>query len=295
MPSNYIADFGSTPRPRAYAFMTRKDERVRTIGTIFFPPSRQIDLFGWGGNEAQAFSRMFERIPDAVTPAARGKVVFILKRDDGTYEVRCFQVKGQAASPTVCGNAGAASAVALAHETGSNTVAFTIGVGDKEIKVVATVDCRGSLVAQEWLIDSRPECVELEIANHRVVACDFLNPYFLIEGSLALRPSELLALAGYRIDANLNQKYAVIDTTRAIPYIRFFGCNGAHGAAPLSGIVTLALAARRVEWIKAALETGLFEHPMGVEVLPAIAMAGEGHSVVTLPEIQACTYAIAVI
>lgn len=278
--------------PCAHHFLTFKPQElnVRTIGTIFLPPSEAGDE--WDGSDAQALGRMFERCPDKVVPAARGKVVFIRERN-GYSEVYCYQTKGRDASPTICGNAAAAAARLLAKKTNMPNVEFSLKATEVEVKVLATVgDC--GCVSQEWLINTSATCEEFVVADRRTVSCNFLNPYLLLEGSVSERSAALLASVADRFGANLNNKYALIDSSGSIPQVRFFGCNGVHGAAPLSGIVTLALAAQRVEWIRRAFAGGMFEHPMGIELLPEVSAVTTNQALLVLPEIEVVVHAITI-
>lgn len=52
--------------------------------------------------------------------------------------------------------------------------------------------------------------------------------------------------------------------------MRFYSLERAHGGAPQTGLITLALAVHQVQWVQDILPDFCVEHPLGREPLPEL-------------------------
>jgi len=105
---------------------------------------------------------------------------------------------------------------------------------------------RGLYVAQTWTM-APPTCSEDIWLGRRVLRLDVLNPYAILEGPL---PAEATPEEARRalVGKNLSAKLAVVQPSPAGAFVSFDNASGAHGAAPMTGLVTLAFAIRLSPW-----------------------------------------------
>lgn len=264
-------------------FATLRERDVRTIGTILRLP-RGDDLRAWGPSDAQAFSRYFEP-RSAQGASARGKVVFL-----GERIATIYQVYKRNASPVVCGNASAAAAAALSQSNGKNSFDFVIEAPYCPIAVNTDVVLSSPLL-ETYVVDQRwtlpiMSVVPLEVAGRRAVSLSLLNEYLIVEGSTDTSDT-LLANTKYRDWLQVpGHKIAFVTFGNAECDVKFFGCNGLHGAAPLSGMLNLAMAASTTPWLEPLLEIGFVRHPRGMERLPKLIHQTASDATVELPRLD---------
>jgi hypothetical protein len=95
-----------------------------------------------------------------------------------------------------------------------------------------------------------------------------LNHYLVIDAPADYDPRPTLAAA--LGDDSLAARAAVITRGAGSSRVRFYSVERAHGGAPQTGLVTLALAARQVRWVRDVLAGSAVEHPLGCEPLPEL-------------------------
>ena len=193
---------------------------------------------------------------------AFGKVAVL--RHDG---VAVYQTDaGNNIAPVFCGNATAA-ALRFLHQRGS----YSTTVRNDDLRHNVRARITANEVAQSWLVP-RPEIKELRWRGQRVILIDTLNPYALIVGRL---PDDTTAEAARNelVGAGLASKLAVIGQAS----IEFYNANGRHGAAPQTGLATMALAARAVPWFAELL--------LGMPSLPPIAKNKDGRLAIAMPTV----------
>lgn len=198
--------------------------------------------------------------PEAI---AFGKIAVV--RGDGIAVVQT-NLSG-ASAPVFCGNATAAALSFLCKDGSyrSNVVA-----GDKTYEVRARINARG--VTQTWMLP-RTRVIERSWRERRVLLVDALNPYALIIGTL---PDGIAPEAARHelLGDTLAAKLAVITQHT----IEFYNTNGRHGAAPQTGIASMALAARLVPWFA--------EQMLGMPSLPAITEMKDGRLAIAMPSVM---------
>jgi hypothetical protein len=233
--SNLVRADSSTPLPRqsyrsAFSFQTWVDDDLRTCGVVVIRPGRcAIDLEGLNLN------LLATAAAGAREAAARGKVVLL--GDDG---VAVFQTK-PGAQPELawCGNGSATVALAL----GRRRALFDVfGPEGKVVRVVQNL--AGSSVQQAWtLLDF--SIAEANWLGRPAIRCSGLNTYAVVVGPLpaGVSPDEARrALAGLGLTAKL---VVVTPSATGVPHVAFHNAHGLHGAAPATGVATLAILARR--------------------------------------------------
>lgn len=258
-------------RGAALAFQTFFEGQPRTRGVLLFAPSLEgalrTDEVRWLNATTQQ---------DTVA-TARGKVVVVTRRG-----VQVFQTDAAGRiAPAWCGNATAAAIFAL----GQARQTFVLhGPDGRRCMVKAAVE--GGAVRQVWGVGA-PVFETRTWRGRPLLLTDVFNRYAVIGGPLPARskPERVRrALCG----GGLTGKLAVLDGEA----VEFHVAGGRHGAAPLTGLATLALAARSVGWIRDALAAGLVRYhaPEGERSTPLPpVVAGRSQLWITMPELSVRT------
>lgn len=237
------------------SFTTYIGERPHTCGVVV---DRRQDARELSFSDVAKLAGVAHR-PDAI---AFGKIALV-HRD--SIAVTQTNLAG-ATAPVFCGNATAA-ALSLLREDG--TCRSTVSANGNRYEVRARIAARR--VTQSWLVP-QPRVVERSWRERRVLLVDTLNPYALIIGTLpeGVDPE---AARHELLGDGLAAKLAVISRHT----IAFYNTNGRHGAAPQTGIASMALAARAVPWFA--------EQLLGMPSLPPITEMKDGRLAVALPSV----------
>jgi hypothetical protein len=198
-------------------------------------------------------------LAEAIPAPATGKVVVVRRGRNPAIAV--LQRIGSTAVPAWCGNVTGAGLVALDADR-----AVLVGPEGASGRVTAHRD--GSLLRQRWQFD-----IDGELAP--AVRLDEPVPTWrsatLNEYSIRLEP---VANVGALVPATPMSKTVIIEPARPHCRVRFHTGQRWHGAAPLTGLVELVVAAREVPAIARALGTsGFVSLPDGrVERLPPVSV-----------------------
>ena len=219
--------------PRVYSFATSDGSVTRTRGVLLNTPSRGC----WEPtpDELLSIARYWLRnVPDDC--AAAGKFVIL----DGE-SVRVFQhVDGrEKLTPAWCGNATAAALYRYGHTLGiRHALELRVRTGSREARVYGGFNER--LVHQDWELQILPNSVREGSWDGRdYLSVDVLNPYLIFNDiDYAEADEARRSILGERADG----KVAAITDTDGHPLVRFFTAYGEHGAAPMTGLATLAIA-----------------------------------------------------
>lgn len=247
--------------PSAFTFATWVGNDLRTCGVVIHRPAHQAanldDL------DLDSFARAAAGRDGA---SARGKVVLV--GWDGALVLQTSPVASP--EPVACGN-------------GIAAVAQLPGFGRTPIKVFgrsgkvfeATLISRGSSVAQTWTMASPTYC-EDSWRGRSVLRLDVLNPYAILEGPIpaGVTPEQARqTLVGEQLSAKL----AVVEPSPTGALVSFYNAGGAHGAAPMTGLVTLAIAARLSPWAANVFTDGKtsYRTKAGLVTEPLLAVSGE--------------------
>jgi hypothetical protein len=277
---------------QVYAFETRRAGEARscpprTVGhsaVALAGGDRRLD---WAG-PAEAVV-LCGRAPQEhrSADAATGKVVFCNRLGE-TQVYQADPSRGTAAL-CACGNATGAAAATLAHTLDRTRLRHNVKLPEGRVEMTARarrLAGGGWRVEQSWGgIQLRP--VAAEVGGRDAVVCTgIFNDYLIVRlrdrAELdALTMEEVLALwgEGRRYGAfgePLQARLAALAPGAARPCVRFFTCGRMHPGAPLTGLATLAVAARRVSWLGTMLHQGEVEHRRGIDPLPGVRTTPHG-------------------
>lgn len=267
----------------AYAFATHRDATPKTVGL-----AQELAAGGPAGDasstQARRLARQFDPFGMIPTVSARGKVVFVRPISDSRRDgrLRCFQVGSQEAVPAFCGNAAAAGAAILARDHACARLTLEARAGAAAVRIHAMVDRDGEgwTVQQSWDLATANTVHEEPGGAVRVA---FLNPTWVVRDHEAFQVEwALRELAAAHGTAG---KLVVVGEGEPIPMVRFYGVNGLHGSAPLTGLLTLSYLSERVAWIGEALREGQVRTPATLEDLPVAANAPAGRFRADLPPV----------
>jgi hypothetical protein len=256
-------------------FQTDVGGDLRTCGVVIGRPGNSA--LNLNGLDLDLLAVAAAGVPEA---AARGKLVVL--GEDG---VAVFQTKPNVEPELAwCGNGTASVPLFL----GCPRAAFHLsGPGGKGVRVVQTLI--GGSVKQVWTLRAFG-IVEADWLDCLVARCDGLNPYAVVRGPLpdGVAPEEARrALVG----TGLNTKLVVVSpSATGAPHVAFHNAHGLHGAAPTTGVATLAILGRLSARFGALLAGGSVKYDTKVgriEVpLPDIQIENAGAISVMMPAVE---------
>ncbi|MCA8929628.1 MAG: hypothetical protein KDC18_16300 [Alphaproteobacteria bacterium] len=260
---------------QAYSFETRRRGKLRTTGVVVQRPLAHV--LERLATEHAAYARVALSRSDG---AARGKLAFF---DDNELSVLQVGPRGEL-TPAFCGNATAA--VALAHGRPNGRMRLADPGGGQ-----VSVDYRrdGNNVAQDWLIPSM-SVEDFMWRGRRVFRVNGLNVYNIVVGGLpvgvAAETCRVQLAAGHP-----NAKLAVLGDGPERCRVAFYNASGRHGAAPMTGLASLAVLASSSSAFAAHLgeRAVTYQTAAGQEKfdLPEIGTAEDGRLRVAMPDVDA--------
>ena len=276
MPSAGAAVTGCDAEQVEYActFLTHVGGCARTTGLAAYRPTR-----GAHDLEGLDFDFLGEAAAAQADAAAHGKVAHA-----GRDGVLVLQTMPRAALEVVwCGNATAA--VALMSRRKSGCIGLCGPAGKSAFVSFSTM---GATVEQFWTLPS-PVYIEERWCGRIVLRCDALNPYAVIFGSLpqGMTPEEARRQL---VGPELGTKLAIV-TTRPTgqAQVSFHNAGGAHGAAPMTGVATLAILARLSPLMARFIPDGTvtYETKGGpvTTLLPDMRIEANGSVTITMPTV----------
>lgn len=281
LPSNlYVAAGGCTEReipPRVIGFQTVVAGVPRTSGVLINLLDFDVDPpIVKGGMHLLGLA-----LPDLqlAHTAAYGKLAVLTKRYIAVFQ----EATGEAPVPVWCGNATAAGLLTKYRQDGhKRTVCMQVHGRSATLRVKGRVE--DDQVEQDWLVQT-PVVSEFNWRGKRGARIDALNPYAFIEGPL---PPQLTGEQARRelVGDGLDAKLAIINPVTTVPAVTFFNSNGQHGAAPQTGLASMAITALYVEWFARLIESGIeFQTRVGprIERLPKVRLEGKGSVSVQMP------------
>jgi hypothetical protein len=219
--------------------------------------------------------------------AAVGKVVFCNRL--GETQVYQTDRAGRSAALCACGNATGAAAAMLAHCLGRRRLAHNVKLpeGRVDMKATATVTEDGGWRVEQAWGGIRLQAAAAEVGVRKAAVCTgIFNDYLVIRlrdraelEALSMEEVQALWRAGRQFGAfenPLQSRLAAVAPDGARPCARFFTCGRMHPGAPLTGLATLAVTARRVGWLASLLQGGEIEHRRGVDAIPAVRLTPRG-------------------
>ncbi len=228
------------------------------------------ELNDWQQDAAVTLNRLFGYDENRFLAAAKGKVSFIVGgKKAAPPECKCFQVKKLEGQEVFCGNSVAASAALIQKLCHLSEFELTYVCGNVRLQVLARVAQDAQLLRVQQVWQANCLTVPTTVDHDKAVRFDFLNDYLVVEGPV----NDLNGLIRREImDRNLNSKLAVLYSGTSVPLVHFYNCNGLHGAAPQTGLATLSILRKKVDWIGKILDGSMIRTPSSDEVLPEIAI-----------------------
>jgi len=216
-------------------FQTYEGQRPRTCGVIVKDAVLSSDRIRY-------LSRLAFCYP---LSAAAGKLVAF----DGSM-IRTYQIDAQQTTtvPVYCANA---TAAALMFADAQQATAC--GPDGEFYQIEGEIDKKKLAVSQSWIFESGPKVTSHKWEGIEITIVDFLNWYMLIQGPLPNRITPTIVLQEM-VGTRPTAKLALINKEGLVE----FYClrSGRHGATPLTGLATIAIAAEQgVKWLSRFLKS----------------------------------------
>ena len=260
-------------------FRTGTAEVPKTVGVIFDLTDTDFrSLENWSWIDALTVFKITKKVVEDVRATAKGKVIFI-NRATETPQAICFQANGKSAEPAWCGNSYAAVAAYLQH-TGCKTQ-FNV-LNDSLLSIAANVTVNGEndfSVSQQWEIEKRFLFNDtLRLFRHRAIFLRFLNDYRIIV-SRKIEDFEICLnkLAKQISSLRLTDKICLLHPQSG--KVVFLTASYIHGAAPVTGLCSLALLKLKVGWLSERMVSNTVTTPLGEEQLPELKINGDRISI----------------
>lgn len=260
-------------------FRTGNGPTPKTVGIIIDLQDTEFkSLSEWASSEISGIYKLHKDRNDELNAAAKGKVILI-DRTETLPKVICYQANGKSAESAWCGNSYAAASAYL-HREGCNTKFAVLNKSVLSVDADVTLLSDGNYtVSQGWEIERQFVLNETQrLFRHRAIFLKFLNDYRVIVsrnlndfGKCAERISKQLSTL------RITEKICLIHPQSG--YVRFFTSYYPHGAAPVTGLCSLALLKQRVGWFGERMSSNTLITPRGEEQLPELKITGDKISI----------------
>jgi hypothetical protein len=260
-------------------FRTGTVAAPKTVGVIFdLTDTDYTGLSKWQWSDALTVFKITKKAVEDVHAAAKGKVIFI-DRTPEIPEAICFQANGKSAEPAWCGNSYAAVAAYL-HRAGCNTKFNVLNASLLSVGANVTIyDEDDFSVTQQWEIEKRFVFNDtLRLFRHRAIFLRFLNDYRVIVS----RTIEDFDLCFNRVAKQLSTLRLTDKICLLHPQsgkVIFLTASYIHGAAPVTGLCSLAFLKLKVGWLAERMVSNTVITPRGEEQLPELNIIGNKISI----------------
>jgi len=271
---------------KLYSFETYKNDLLRTVGLGCIIIDQSPSLNEWGEYRALMLDHIWGD-NNQIKAAAKGKVFFVTinnKRD--LIENNCYQIKNKRAVNVYCGNSTAATAALLSKITQQKCVSFSFICDDKSIKIecVAKRNKDFTNISQSWELSTKGiNLEEIRIGSNKGYKLNLLNDYVFLIGPIN-RVEHLVK--NKIIKSSVEKKVCVIYPGKIIPKIHFYNCNGLHGAAPLTGLVSLSFLIKQIKSISQYFNKMKAITPSSTELIPEIDFISKKNLLINLPNLD---------
>lgn len=260
-------------------FRTGNEPIPKTVGIIVDLNDTEFNsLADWSPLEISGIYKLNKDRNDELNAAAKGKVILIDRTEKLTKAI-CYQANGKMAQPAWCGNSYAAAAAYL-HREGCDTQFAVLN------KSLLSVDADVSLltdgnysVSQAWEIERQFVLNETQrLFRHRAIFLRFLNDYRVIV-SRTLKDFEKCAdrISNQLSTLRITEKICLLHPQSG--RVRFFTSFYPHGAAPVTGLCSLAFLKQRLSWLGERMHSNTVITPRGEEQLPELKITGDKISI----------------
>lgn len=260
-------------------FRTGNEDTPKTVGII-------VDLHGtefnslseWGAAEVSGIYKLYKDKNEELNAAAKGKVILI-DRTEQQPKAICYQANGKVAEPAWCGNSYAAAAAYLSRVGCSPK----FKVMNKSVLFVdATVTALGNedySVVQAWEIERHFILNDtLRLFRHRAIFLKFMNEYrVIVSNSVKSFETCLNRVAKQLSTLRLTDKICLLHPQSG--RVAFLTAYYVHGAAPVTGLCSLAFLKQRVGWLGERMSSNIVITSRGKEQLPQLNIIGDKVSI----------------
>lgn len=255
-----------------YSFKTFKNQQLRTIGLGCLVSGESISLSEWGADQALTIHKLFGEQELKTKATARGKVFFItVNNEKQLIENNCFQIKNNNAKEVYCGNSTAASSAVLSiYFNGLSKLSHHFVCEGTTIKINSEMKKKGRKinVAQKWEVDSKRINIEkVQINEHSGYKLEFMNDYIFLVGPIKKEENIVQKIIS---DSSLDKKVCIIYPESKHTKVKFYNCNGLHGAAPLTGLASLSFLIEHIDQLRGYFKEKKVVTPSSLETLPRL-------------------------
>ena len=223
-----------------HRFLTHDSDFPLTYGLIV---DRRMECGAVAIRGLNELANTANQHPDA---CAYGKIAVVA--GDG---IHTFQATSEGfAIPVFCGNSTAAAIKCLGGRGDIQTVLH--GADGGRYRVAARIE--GDTVLQTWTL-AAGVAEERQWRGRSVLILRTFNDYAIVPDDL---PDGMSAEAA-RIELlgpTDGGKLAIVKRSQPEPIVEFYNANGRHGAAPQTGLATIALGARSIDWLRDVFSSG---------------------------------------
>lgn len=260
-------------------FRTGTEDAPKTVGVIYDLTDTDFsNLENWTWSDASFVFKQTKRIVDDIRAAAKGKVLFV-NRSLEIPQVICFQANGKSAEPAWCGNSYAAAAAYL-HRAGSKTKFDVLNKSVLNVSAnVSKLSDGNYSVSQAWEIEKRFVLNDtLRLFRHRAIFLRFLNDYRVIISNTADSFQNCFDRVAKQLSTlRLTDKICLLHPQSG--RVAFLTASYIHGAAPVTGLCSLAFLKQRVGWLGERMNSNTVITPRGEEQLPELKITGDKISI----------------
>ena len=139
-------------------------------------------------------------------------------------------------------------------------------------------------ISQVWETNmNRAVLQHIKIENSEAVKFNLFNDYIFLKGPIdnlekVIKEEVLMG--------SIDKKLAVIYAGETLPQVQFYNCNGLHGAAPQTGLASLAILVNKVDWMKEMFPERKLSTPSSTEILPEIILQEDNSISFVMPDVD---------
>lgn len=260
-------------------FRTGNEPTPKTVGIIVDLNDTEFNsLAEWTPSEISGIYKLHKDRNEELNAAAKGKVILI-DRTEKLPKAICYQANGKIAEPAWCGNSYAAASAYL-HREGCITQFIVINQSVLSVNAnVALLTDGNYTVSQAWEIERQFVLNDTQrLFRHRAIFLRFLNDYRVIV-SRTFNDFEKCAdrISKQLSTLRINEKICLLHPQSG--HVRFFTSYYPHGAAPVTGLCSIALLKQKVGWLGERMSSNTIITPRGEEELPELKITGDKISI----------------
>lgn len=256
-------------------FRTGNEPIPKTIGIIVDLHDTEFNsLAEWTPSEISGIYKLNKDRNEELNAAAKGKVILI-DRTEKLPKAICYQANGKIAEPAWCGNSYAAAAAYLNND-GCNTQFSVLNNSVLSVDAnVALLNDGNYSVSQAWEIEKRYVLNDtLRLFRHRAIFLRFLNDYRVIISNTAGSFQKCYDRVSKQLSTlRLTDKICLFHPESG--RVAFLTASYIHGAAPVTGLCSLAFLKQQVGWLGERMRSNTVITPRGEEQLPQLKIIGD--------------------